>query len=63
MRTQADPGKRHDIDMYQMGHTITDAPRLPNLLDALRGNDRDTTLKAAMGEDFSTAYPKLKHTE
>ena len=64
VRTKADPGKRHDIDMYQMGHTVKDAPKLPlNLLDALREYDKDTTLKAMMGEEFSTAYLKLKHKE
>ena len=64
VRSQADPGPRHDIDMYQLGHTITDAPKLPlNLLDALRDYDRDTTLKSMMGEEFSAAYMKLKHKE
>jgi glutamate---methylamine ligase len=64
VRTKADPGKRYDIDMYQMGHTVTDAPKLPlNLLDALREYDRDTTLKAMMGEEFSAAFLKLKHKE
>jgi len=64
VRTKADPGNRHDIDMYQMGHTVTDAPKLPlNLLDALRDFDRDVTLKAAMGEEFSIAYLNLKHKE
>ena len=33
---KAHPGRRYDIDMYQLGHTVTDAPKLPlNLLDAL----------------------------
>ena len=64
VRTKADPGKRHDIDMYQMGHTVKNAPKLPlNLLDALRDYDRDKTLKAMMGEEFSAAYLKLKHQE
>ena len=64
VRSNADPGKRHDIDMYQMGHTVKDAPKLPlNLLDALREYDKDMTLKAMMGEEFSTAYLKLKHKE
>ena len=64
VRTKADPGKRHDIDMYQMGHTVKGAPKLPlNLLDALREYDKDKTLKAMMGEAFSTAYLKLKHKE
>jgi glutamine synthetase type III len=64
VRTNADPGQRHDIDMYADGHKITDAPKLPlNLLDALREFDQDTSLKGALGEDFSAAYLKLKHQE
>ena len=64
IRTKADPGRHHDIDMYQLGHTITDAPRLPlNLLDALRYYDEDEGLKAALGLEFSAAYLKLKHRE
>ena len=64
VRTKADPGPRHDIDMYTMGHTVQDAPTLPlNLLDALRAFDRDTVLKSAMGEAFSAAFLKLKHRE
>ena len=64
VRTKADPGRRYDIDMYQMGHTVKGAPKLPlNLLDALRDYDRDKTLKAMMGEEFSTAYLKLKRKE
>lgn len=64
VRTKADPGKRHDIDMYAEGHTITDAPRLPlNLLDALRDYDKDESLKSAMGQEFSAAYLKMKLQE
>ena len=64
IKTKADPGKRLDIDMYQLGHTVTDAPRLPlNLLDALRNFDKDASLKAALGEEFSAAYIKLKNNE
>jgi glutamine synthetase len=64
VRTKADPGKRYDIDMYQHGHTVKGAPKLPlNLLDALREYDKDRTLKAMMGEEFSSAYLKLKHQE
>lgn len=62
--TNAHPGPRYDIDMYQMGHTVKDAPRLPlNMLDAIRGFDKDTGLKAALGEEFSAAYIKLKQME
>ena len=64
VRTKADPGRRYDIDMYQDGHSVTDAPRLPlNLLDALREYDKDTSLKQAMGESFSAAYLKMKMKE
>lgn len=62
--TKADPGKRLDIDMYQLGHTVTDAIKLPlNLLDALRAFDADPVLKSALGDDVSAAYLKLKHAE
>lgn len=64
MKSKADPGKRHDIDMYKDGHTITDAPKLPlNLLDAIRAYDADAVLKAAMGAEFSAAFIKLKTQE
>ena len=64
IRSKADPGKRHDIDMYAEGHKVRGAPKLPlNMLDALREYDKDKGLKAAMGEEFSAAYLKLKHQE
>ena len=56
-----DPGKRLDIDMYAEGHTVTDAKRLPlNLLDAIRAYESSSILKAGLGEEFSSAYVKLK---
>ena len=64
LRSKADPGKRHDIDMYAEGHKVRGAPKLPlNLLDALRAYDRDRGLKAAMGDEFSAAYLKMKMQE
>jgi glutamine synthetase len=58
------PGPRLDIDMYQLGHTVKDAPKLPlNLLDALRSFDKDAELKSALGEEFAQAYLKLKGDE
>ncbi|MBB6469879.1 glutamine synthetase [Aminobacter lissarensis] len=64
IRSKADPGPRSDVDMYREGHTVTHGAKLPlNLLDALRAYDEDTELKAAMGEEFSAAYIKLKHQE
>jgi glutamine synthetase type III len=62
--SKAKPGKRYDIDMYQSGHMVKDAPKLPlNLLDALRAFDRDESLKEMLGTEFSSAYLKLKHNE
>ncbi|AEI92610.1 MULTISPECIES: type III glutamate--ammonia ligase [Roseobacter] len=64
IRSKADPGKRHDIDMYAEGHKVRGAPKLPlNMLDALRAYDKDKGLKAAMGAEFSAAYLKLKTQE
>ena len=64
VRTAADPGKRWDIDMYAEGHKVTGAPKLPlNLLDAIRAYDKDKGLKSAMGDEFSSAYIKMKMQE
>jgi glutamine synthetase type III len=64
LRSQADPGRRWDIDMYQEGHKVKGAPKLPlNLLDALREFEKDKSLQAALGEEFSAAYLKLKYQE
>ncbi len=64
VRNEADPGKRWDIDMYAEGHKVKGAPKLPlNLLDALREYDKDRSLKAAMGAEFSAAFLKMKRLE
>ena len=64
VKSEADPGKRYDIDMYAEGHTVRGAPKLPlNMLDALRAYDKDKGLKEAMGKEFSEAYLKLKMEE
>ena len=64
VRGKADPGKRHDIDMYAEGHKVRGAPKLPlNMLDALRAFDRDKGLKTALGDEFSSAYLKMKMQE
>jgi glutamine synthetase len=64
VRSKADPGKRHDIDMYAEGHKVRGAPKLPlNMLDALRAYDSDKELKTAMGDDFSAAFLKMKRNE
>jgi glutamine synthetase len=64
LETNADPGKRYDIDMYAEGYKVKGAPKLPlNLLDALRIFDRDKALKESLGIEFSNAFLKLKHEE
>ena len=64
LSTNADPGKRYDIDMYAEGHKVRGAPRLPlNLLDALRAFNKNKDLKSMLGDEFSAAYLKLKHQE
>ena len=60
---KTDPGKRSDINMYTEGHKVK-AKKLPlYMLDAIRLFEKDKTLRAAMGEEFSTAYIKIKMDE
>ncbi|MEQ8285850.1 type III glutamate--ammonia ligase [Thalassospira sp.] len=64
MANAADPGPHYDIDMYEEGHLVKDAPLLPlNLLDALREMGRNTALQAELGMEFSKAFLKLKQKE
>ena len=64
LTNKADPGPRLDIDMYALGHTVTDAPRLPlNLLDAVRGFEADTAFTTMIGAEMSAAFVKLKQQE
>jgi glutamine synthetase len=61
---QREPGKRLEINMYTEGHKARGARRLPlYLIDAIRAFERDKGLRAALGEDFSKAYIKLKMQE
>jgi glutamine synthetase len=62
--TRADPGARLDVDMYREAARFPDVPRLPgSLLDALRAFDQDETLKAALGEEFSASYLRLRQAD
>ena len=64
IKNKRDPGKRLDIDMYADGHKITNARRLPlNLLDALRAFDQSSILREGLGDEFSSAYLKLKYDD
>ncbi len=47
--------------MYTDGHTVKDARRLPlNLLDALRAFGASGLFQDSFGQEFVTAYTKLK---
>lgn len=64
MASNRSPGKRLDIDMYSEGHKARGVKKLPlYLIDAIRAFERDKPLRAAMGEEFSKAYIKLKTQE
>jgi glutamate---methylamine ligase len=64
IRSNRDPGRRLDLNMYTHGHTVEDARKLPlNLLDALRAFESSRILREGLGEPFATAYLKLKHEE
>ncbi|MEO0665176.1 MAG: type III glutamate--ammonia ligase [Pseudomonadota bacterium] len=64
LATEADPGRRYDINMYTEANKARGAKKLPlNLLDALRAFNRDNALKSALGDEFSAAFLKLKTRE
>ena len=64
MKNKRDPGKRLDINMYTEGHKAKNAKKLPlNLLDAVRALEKSTVLKEALGEEFLSAYVKLKNAD
>ncbi len=68
IRNQRDPGKRHDINMYEHRRESElkrlKVRRLPlNLLDALRFTDKSKMLRAAFGDAIIDSYIKLKARE
>lgn len=64
MARETPPGKRLDLDMYAEGHKVKNAPRLPlNLLDALRELKKNAAMRKWLGEEFISAYVKLKTEE
>ncbi|MBI1779271.1 MAG: type III glutamate--ammonia ligase [Proteobacteria bacterium] len=59
-----DPGKRLDVNMYEEGHRIKGAKRLPlNLLDAVRVFEKSQFARQAFGDAFVESYAKLKHQD
>jgi glutamate---methylamine ligase len=64
LATKRDPGKRLDVNMYEVGHTIDGVRRLPmNLLDAIRAFEGCAPLRAAFGDSFVASYAKLKYQQ
>ena len=64
IENKRDPGKRLDIDMYTEGWKAEGAKKLPlNLLDAVRAFEENPFLRGVLGEEFSSAYVKLKTAE
>ena len=64
MANKRDPGKRLDINMYEEGHRLKRAKRLPlNMLDAVRLFDKSKVARERLGEEFVSAFVKLKLEE
>ncbi len=58
---QRDPGKRLDVNMYEVGHTLKNIRKLPlNLLDALRAFEGSAMLRDRLGAGFVDSYLKLR---
>ena len=64
MANKRDPGPRLDINMYEAGHRLKHAKRLPlNMLDAVRLFDKSKVARERLGEAFVSAFVKLKLEE
>jgi glutamine synthetase len=64
IQNKRDPGERLDIDMYQDGHKVKRARKLPlNLLDAIRLTEKSDVVRKALGDDIVDSYVKLKQRE
>jgi glutamine synthetase len=64
MANKRDPGQRLDINMYEPGHRLKRIKRLPlNMLDAVRLFDKSKVARERLGEEFVSAYVKLKLEE
>lgn len=61
IENKRDPGEPLHIDMYEQGHTVKSAKRLPvNLLDALRLFEKSKVLREQLGGELVDSYTKLK---
>jgi glutamine synthetase len=56
-----DPGDPIDLNMYEEGHKVKNATKLPlNLLDALRQLDGNKVIRAGLSDELIDSYIKLK---
>ena len=64
IKNKHDPGEPSFINMYEEGHKIRSAKKLPStLLDALRLLEKNKTLKEELGTEIVDSYIKLKMME
>ena len=64
LNNNRDPGKRLDVNMYDGQKRVKRVRHLPlNLLDAIRLFDKSKIVKDGFGNDFVSAYVKLKLNE
>ena len=61
VENKRDPGDPLHINMYEEGHKVRGAKKLPNnLLDALRQLDKNKVVRAGLGDELINSYVKLK---
>ena len=64
IKNKRDPGEPLHINMYEEGHKVKSAQKLPvTLLDALRLLENSKELRSGMGDEFIDSYIKLKMLE
>ncbi len=64
IKNKRDPGKPLHINMYEEGHKVKSAQKLPaTLLDALRLLEKSKELRSGMGDVFIDSFIKLKMQE
>ena len=64
IKNKRNPGKPVHLNMYEEGHKVKAAKKLPStLLDALRLLEKSKTINEALGKEFVSSFIKLKLQE
>ncbi len=64
IQNKRDPGAPLHINMYEDGHKVKSAKKLPaTLLDALRLLEKSKEIRGALGDEFVDSYIKLRMDE